>query len=32
MRPAEQLAALDELNTRMHQLDRSFADTGGGPG
>lgn len=28
----EQLAGLDELNTRMHQLDRSFADTGVGQG
>jgi hypothetical protein len=31
MTPVEQLAALDELNTRMHQLDRSLADTGVGP-
>jgi hypothetical protein len=30
MTPVEQLAALDELNTRMHQLDRSLADTGVG--
>lgn len=28
MTPQEQLAALEELNARIHQLDRSFADTG----
>jgi hypothetical protein len=30
MTPVEQLAALAELNTRMHQLDRSLADAGVG--
>jgi hypothetical protein len=30
MTPREQLGALDDLNTRMHQLDRTFADTGVG--
>jgi hypothetical protein len=32
MTPSEQLGVLDELNTRIHQLDRSFADTGLGQG